>query len=340
MKPQTYGRSEFRLRQQQPAPQAATGTTAGLANAGSKKARPSVWKEYVKTRYLFLLLAPVLIWYAIFAYGPIYGIQLAFKQYQIMDGISGSPWVGFDNFNYLFEASPDFWKVLSNTLRLSLYHIVFGFPAPIILALLFNEIRFNAFKRITQTLTYLPHFLSWVVLSGILFIILSPSTGVVNFLMQKVGIEPIYFLGNGHYFRFTLVVSSIWKEVGWGTIIYLAALASIDPQQYEAAIMDGASRWKQTLHITLPGLLPAIAIMFILRIGGILDAGFDQVLNLYTPGVYSVADIIDTYVYRMGLTQMQFSLTTAVGLFKNVIAFALVLMTNFFVKRAGQEGLL
>ncbi|GAA3403397.1 ABC transporter permease [Paenibacillus hodogayensis] len=328
------------MRQKQNAPLAIDGSPEAATDARAKNYRPSQWKEYYKNRYLFLLLAPVLIWYAIFAYGPIYGIQLAFKEYRILEGITGSPWVGMANFNYLFYASPDFWTVLANTLRLSLYHIIFGFPAPIILALLFNEVRYTKFKRITQTLTYLPHFLSWVVLSGILFIILSPTTGVVNFMMQKVGLEPIYFLGNSHYFRFTLVVSAIWKEVGWGTIIYLAALASIDPQQYEAAVIDGANRWKQTLHITLPGLLPAIAIMFILRIGGILDAGFDQVLNLYTPGVYSVADIIDTYVYRMGLTQMQFSMTTAVGLFKNVIAFALVLMTNYLVKRTGQEGLM
>lgn len=306
-----------------------------------KKSRPnSIWREYVKARYLFIMLAPVLIWYAIFAYGPLYGIQLAFKEFHILEGINGSPWVGLENFRYLFTGSPEFWSIMRNTVILSFYHIVFGFPAPIILALMFNEIRFELFKKITQTLTYLPHFLSWVVLSGILFIILSPTTGVVNFILQWFGIDSIYFLGDTHYFRFTLVVSAIWKEVGWGTIIYLAALVSIDPQLYEAAIMDGANRWKQTLHITLPSLLPTIAIMFIFRVGGILDAGFDQVLNLYSPGVYSVSEIIDTYVYRMGLTQMQFSLTTAMGLFKNVIAFVLVLLTNFVVKKAGQEGLL
>ncbi|WP_082614800.1 ABC transporter permease [Paenibacillus sp. Soil787] len=308
--------------------------------AAKTKKTHSVWREYVKSRYLFVMLLPVIIWYAIFAYGPIYGIQLAFKEFHILDGINGSPWVGMENFKYLFFQSPDFWLVMKNTVLLSLYHIVFGFPAPIILAILFNEIRYDLFKRIAQALTYLPHFLSWVVLSGIMFIILSPTTGVVNYVMAAFGLEPIYFLGDQNYFRFTLVISAIWKEIGWGTIIYLAALVSIDTQLYEAAIMDGANRWKQTLHITLPCLLPTIAIMFIFRVGGILDAGFDQVLNLYTPGVFSVGDIIDTFVYRMGISQMQFSLTTAMGLFKNVIAFALVLLTNYLVKRSGQEGLI
>lgn len=301
---------------------------------------PSVWREYRKCKYLFWMLAPVLVWYAIFAYGPLYGIQLAFKDYRILDGIAGSPWAGLKHFEYMFNGSPDFLRVLRNTVVLSAYHIVFGFPAPIVFALLLNEIRLHAFKRILQTLSYLPHFLSWVILSGILFTILSPSQGVVNHVLQTVGLDPIYFLGDPRYFPFSLVVSGIWKEVGWGAIIYLAALTSIDPQQYEAAVIDGAGRWKQMIHITLPGLLPVIAIMFILRIGGILDAGFDQVLNLYTPSVYSVSDIIDTYVYRLGLTQMQFSLTAAVGLFKNVIAFALVLLTNYLVKRAGQESLM
>lgn len=305
--------------------------------------RPSrisaVWREYKKCRYLFLLLAPVMIWYAVFAYAPMYGIQLAFKDFRIMDGIWGSPWAGFKHFEFLFFQSPDFLRILKNTVTISFLHILFGFPAPIILALLINEIRSGAFKRVAQSLTYLPHFFSWVILSGILITLLSPSTGVVNYLLQLVGLEPIYFLGNPHYFRFTLVTSAIWKEVGWGTIIYLAALAGVQPDMYEAAVMDGASRWKQTISITLPTILPVIILMFILRIGSVLDAGFDQILNLYSPATYSVADILDTYVYRVGLQNFQFSLTTAVGLFKNVIAFALVLMTNFISKKLGQQGL-
>ncbi|MGF7030815.1 putative aldouronate transport system permease protein [Paenibacillus mucilaginosus] len=300
----------------------------------------STWKQYKKHKYLFLLLSPVLIWYAVFAYSPMYGIQLAFKDFVYSKGIWGSPWVGFKHFDYLFTMSPDFWRIMRNTLLLSFYHILFGFPAPILLALLFNEIRIPLFKKISQTISYLPHFLSWVVIGGILITLLSPSTGVVNELIRLVGGEPIYFLGTEKYFRFTLVTSAIWKEIGWGTIIYLAALAGIDSQLYEAAVIDGANRWKQTLHITIPSILPVIAILLILRVGGILDAGFDQVLTLYSPAVYHVADILDTYVYRVGLQNFQFSLTTAVGLFKNVVGLALVLSTNYIVKKMGQEGIL
>ena len=297
------------------------------------------WREYKKNKYLFLLLAPMLIWYAIFHYGPMYGIQLAFKDFYIMKGIGESPWVGFKHFHYLFVMSPDFWKIMKNTVVISFYHILFGFPAPIILALLFNEIRLSIFKKIAQTISYLPHFLSWIVLGGIMITLLSPNSGVVNYFIQLLGFEPVYFLGSESYFRFTLVVSAIWKEIGWGMIIYLAALAGVDQQMYEAAVLDGANRWKQTLHITLPSILPVISILFILRVGGVLDAGFDQILNLYSPAVYGVSDILDTYVYRVGLQNAQFSLTTAVGLFKNVIALTLVLLTNYIVKKMGQEGI-
>jgi len=298
------------------------------------------WQAYRKCKYLFLMLVPVLLWYGVFEYGPLYGIQLAFKDFAIMKGINGSPWVGFKHFELMFTSTQDFGRVFRNTVLLSLYHIVFGFPAPIVLALLLNEVRAYAFKRIVQSISYLPHFLSWVILAGLLNAMLSPTTGVVNYIIELFGFKPIYFLADPAYFRFTLVVSAIWKEVGWGTIIYLAALASIDPSLYEAAVVDGANRWKQTLHITLPLLVPVIAIMFILRIGSVMNAGFDQVLNLYNPAVYAVSDIIDTYVYRVGLSQLQYSLTTAVGLFKNVIAFVLVLGTNYLVKKSGQEGLI
>lgn len=302
--------------------------------------RESLWKQYAKSKYLFLMLAPMFAYYIIFEYGPLYGIQIAFKDYMIRDGIWNSPWAGMKHFDYMFTASPDFYRILRNTVVISFYHIIFGFPAPIILALLFNEIRSEIFKRVTQSVSYLPHFLSWVVLGGFLMTILSPTTGAVNEMLGWFGIEPIYFLGDPNYFRFTLVASSIWKEVGWGTIIYLAALAGIDPHLYEAAKIDGAGRWKQTLHITLPGIMHVIAILFIFKTGQILSAGFDQIFNLYNPAVYSVADILDTYVYRVGLMQLQYSFTTAVGLFKNVIAFSLVLFTNYIVKKLGQEGIL
>ncbi|AIQ74955.1 MULTISPECIES: ABC transporter permease subunit [Paenibacillus] len=319
-------------------------STAGIQKQG-ENLKPKVsrwthtWRQYKKNKYLFLLLAPVIIWYTVFAYGPMYGIQLAFKDYFIRDGIWGSPWVGFKHFEYLFTASPDFWKIIKNTLIISFYHIIFGFPAPIILALLFNELRFSFFKKVAQTISYLPHFLSWIVIGGILITLLSPNSGVVNYIIQWLGFDPIYFLGSEKYFRFTLVMSGIWKEIGWGTIIYLAALASIDSQMYEAAVLDGANRWKQTLFITIPSILPVIAILLILRVGSVLDAGFDQVLTLYSPAVYGVADTLDTYVYRIGLQNFQFSLTTAVGLFKNVVGLILVLFANFITKKMGQEGL-
>ena len=220
-----------------------------------KLKRQGIWREYRKHKYLFFLLIPVLIWYCIFCYGPLYGIQLAFKDFQVRDGVWGSPWVGFKHFEFLFTQSPDFLNIMKNTVIISFYQIIFGFPAPIILALLFNEIRFVAFKKVAQTLSYMPHFLSWVVLSGILITMLSPSTGVVNDLVKALGFDPIYFLGSEKYFRFSLVVSAIWKEVGWGTIIYLAALAGVDQQMYEAATIDGANRWKQTLYYH-PCLIP------------------------------------------------------------------------------------
>lgn len=294
--------------------------------------------EFSKHKYLFLLLLPGIIWYAIFYYAPLYGIQLAFKDYKIAAGIFGSEWVGFKHFARMFSAS-DFLQIFRNTIVISLYHIVFGFPAPIVLALLFNEIRRQSVKRIAQSISYLPHFFSWVILGGILSTLLSPTTGIVNQIIEWLGFDPIYFLGDKRYFRFTLVASGIWKEVGWGTIIYLAALSGVDVHLYEAAVVDGANRWKQTLHITIPCIMPVIAIMFILRIGNLLDAGFDQVLNLYNAAVYEVGDILDTYVYRVGITQMQYSFTTAVGLFKNVIGFALVLGANYVIKKSGQEGL-
>lgn len=285
------------------------------------------------------MLLPVMAWYVIFAYGPMYGIQLAFKDYNFAEGIWGSPWVGMKHFVYLFTSSPDFLNILKNTVVISFYHIIFGFPAPIILALLFNEVRVSFFKKVAQTISYLPHFLSWIVIGGILVTILSPTTGVVNHVLNLIGIDPIYFLGSETYFRFTLVLSGIWKEVGWGTIIYLAALAGIDQQMYEAAVIDGANRWKQTIHITIPTIMPVISILLILRVGGVLDAGFDQILTLYSPAVYSVADVIDTYVYRIGLQNFQFSLTTAVGLFKNVVGLMLVLFANYIIKKMGQEGI-
>jgi ABC-type polysaccharide transport system, permease component len=298
----------------------------------------NIINKTIKNKALVIMFLPCVIYYIVFQYLPIYGLTLAFKDYRIIDGIGASPWVGLKYFNFAFT-SDDFWLSFKNTLIISGLKLMFNFPAPIILALLLNEVRRLHFKKLVQTVTYMPHFLSWIVLSGIVINFLSPSTGPINMLLSSMGIQPIYFVGNKEWFRQVLVVSSMWKEVGWGTIVYLASLAGVNSELYEAAVLDGAGRLKQTIHITLPAISPVIVIMFIFAVGGIVNDDFDQIYNLYNPAVYSVADVLSTYIYRMGLENMQYSYATAVGLFKNVIAFILILITNFVSKRYSDYGL-
>ncbi|WP_246246132.1 ABC transporter permease [Paenibacillus lemnae] len=283
---------------------------------------------------LYLMIAPGIVYYIVFKYVPLAGSMIAFQNYQIFNGIQGSPWVGFDNFIYLFTY-PDFYIVLRNTALIALYQLVFGFPAPIILALLFNEVRLMLAKRTLQSLFYLPHFLSWVVVGGIVFELLS-SQGMVNQLRGLFGLEPILFMQQEGFFRSIVVVSGIWKEVGWGTIIYLAAIAGINPNLYEAAVMDGANRWKQIMYITIPSMAPTILVLFLLNIGNFLELGFDQIYNLLTPMTYSVGDIIETYVYRAGVLQGQYSVTTAIGLFQSVIGFVLLYIFNRLARKSEQ----
>ena len=298
----------------------------------------SLISQYRKNKELFILFLPVLMFYIVFSYIPMGGIVIAFKDFKLMQGIWGSPWVGFDNFAELFSAS-SFYDILGNTVWISLLRLAVGFPAPIILALLMNEVKHNGYKKVVQTISYLPHFLSWVILAGVFQQLLSPSTGAVNALLSKIGIPPIYFLGDPNWFIFTIIATGVWQGVGWGTVIYLAAIAGIDPQLYEAAMLDGAGRWKQIRYITLPCLIPTITIILILNTGGILNAGFDQIMNMYNEAVYSVGDIIDTYVYRRGLEGMQYSYSTAVNLFKNVIGLGFVLLTNSIAKKMGDNSL-
>lgn len=305
-------------------------------NKASKTA--TIFKHLYKFRYLYLMLVPGITFFIIFCYIPMYGVTIAFKDFKIMQGILDSPWAGFKYFKQAF-GSPYFKQIVWNTLVISVYKLLWGFPAPIILALLLNEVRNMHFKRSIQTISYLPHFLSWVVIGGILTDMLSPQTGAVNNIIKMFGGQPVYFMASKEWFRTVLVVSDIWKEVGWGSIIYLAALSGIDPQLYEAAQIDGASRWQQTWHITLPGIMSTIAILLILRLGNILNAGFEQVFIMYNPSVYQVADIIDTWVYRTGLQGMQYSLAAAVGLFKSVIGFILVVTANWVTKRMGESGI-
>ncbi|MFS0611974.1 ABC transporter permease [Lederbergia ruris] len=283
---------------------------------------------------LYVMILPGIIFYIVFKYIPLFGSVIAFQDYQIFKGIWNSPWVGLENFQFLFSYQ-DFFLVLRNTATIAFYQLVFSFPAPIILALLFNEVRILLVKKTLQSLFYLPHFLSWVVVGGIVFELLS-TQGIVNVVLGFFDVEPILFMQEEKYFRTIVVLSGIWKEIGWGTIIYLAAIAGINPNLYEAALVDGASRWKQTIHITIPMLFPTILVLFLLNIGNFLELGFDQIFNLLTPMTYSVGDIIETYVYRAGVLQGQYSMTTAIGLFQSVIGFALLWIFNRLARKTDQ----
>ena len=290
----------------------------------------------MKLLYVFFLLAFVNLF--IFRYLPMYGAIIAFKKYRISQGILGSEWNNFEHFRMLF-ANPYFFRIMRNSVLISVYRIVFGFPAPILLALLINEVGVMSYKRVVQSISYLPHFMSWVVLAGIVMEILSPQRGLVRYLFLDAGHEVPNLLIDKRHFRALLVATDIWKEVGWGTVVYLAAMSSIDPGLYESAEIDGTTRLQRAWHITLPSLVPVISIIFILRLGYILDAGFDQIFNLYNPVVYEVADILDTYVYRVGLVERRYDFSAAVGLFKNVVGLLLLLGANALTRRVSEYGL-
>lgn len=260
---------------------------------------------------------------ALFSYLPMVGLSIGFQKFNPTQGLFGSPWVGFDNFTYVFQLK-DTMNVLRNTVLIAVMKILAGLAVPIVVALLLNEAANKFFKRSVQTIVYFPHFLSWVILSGILVDILSLRDGIVNQVISLFGAEPIFFLGDKNWFPIVLVVSDVWKEFGFGTIVYLAALTAINPNLYEAAQIDGAGRWKQTWHITLPGMMPIVILMATLSLGNVLNAGFDQVFNLYSPIVYETGDILDTYVYRLGMVNFQFGVATAVGFFKSVVSFVLI----------------
>ncbi|CAM3629829.1 MULTISPECIES: ABC transporter permease [Paenibacillus] len=300
--------------------------------------RPGFLRKVKRDKYLLLLLLPCVLYYVIFKYVPIFGVSIAFMDYNLFKGITESDWVGFKYFNMFFH-TPDFWPVLRNTFLLGFYKLLFGFPAPIILALLINEVRRSFMKRFVQTVSYLPHFISNVVVAGIAVMFLSPTGGMVNQLLSAVGLERINFLVEASWFRTIYVTTDVWQHIGWGTIIYLAALTAIDPQLYEAARMDGANRWKQTLNITLPGIAPAIVIILILDIGKILEIGFEKVYLLATPATYETADIISTYVYRVGLTQGNYSYATAIDLFTGIISFIFIIAANGFSRRVSGSSI-
>lgn len=300
--------------------------------------RASLGYRIKRDRYLLLLVLPCILYYIIFKYVPIFGIAIAFKDYNMYRGVFASDWVGLKYFRMFFE-SPDFWPILRNTFLLGFYKLLFGFPAPIILALLINEVRNSIFKRFVQTISYLPHFISNVVVAGIVVMFLSPTSGMVNRLLEMVGLDKINFMVEASWFRTIYVSTDIWQHVGWGTIIYLAALTAIDPQLYEASRIDGANRWKQMLHITLPGIAPAIVILLILDIGKIIEIGFEKVYLLSSPVTYETADIISTYVYRTGLANGNYSYATAIDVFTGIISFIFIIGANQISKKVSEHSI-
>lgn len=294
---------------------------------------------YLKKYWPFyVMLLPALVWMAMFRYAPMYGVQIAFKEMRVFNTISDAPWVGMGNFTKYLN-SRFFLRTFGNTLIISFMRLTLEAPIPIILALLLNEVRIVKFKKTVQTISYLPYFLSWVVVGSFAIIFMAEGDGVLNNFIESLGFTAIPFLTSEKLFRWTLIGTDLWKSAGWGTILYLAALAGLDKNLYEAAYIDGANRWQQTWHITLPGIKSTIVVLFILKIGGLMNAGFEQIFIMYKPGVYAVADIIDTYVYREGIQNGNYGYTTAVGLFKAIINVILLLSANYGAKKLGEKGI-
>lgn len=295
-------------------------------------------KRVYKDRYLLLLFLPCFIYYVLFKYVPIWGVLISFKDFKPFIGFSGSKWVGFKHYLKFF-ASPDAWRIIRNTLLLGLYCLLWCFPFPILFALALNELTTPKFKKFVQTVSYLPHFLSAVVVCGMITNFLSPMRGIINTLINAFGGKSINFMSIPSYFRGIYVISEVWQSLGWGAIIYLAAITNVDPVYYEAARLDGASRLRQMWSITLPCIAPTVSTMLILRVGSILDIGLEKVMLLYSPGIYETSDIIATFVYRQGMISGNMSYATAIGLFSSIINLVLLLIANYFSKRISDTGL-
>ncbi|GIE95638.1 ABC transporter permease [Paractinoplanes rishiriensis] len=328
----------------------ATDVVPGVAPETPPTARPPAeppirrtWRDRAgavgRSRWLYLMLLPGLVYFALFRYWPMYGLHIAFKDYLPFAGYSGSPWVGLQHFETLFTG-PDFSRLMVNTLVLALLTIVFVFPAPIIVALLLNELRHSIVKRSVQSLIYIPHFLSWTIVASLTYLLFSVDYGVIaQWIHGVIGGRQVDYVAQEAWFRPIIVLQQLWKTTGWGTIIYLAALASVDTQLYEAARVDGAGRWRQFWHITLPAIRPAIVVMAILTSGNLLDTGFEQIWLMTTSLNRDVADVFDTFVYQVGINQGSFSYATAVGLFKGVVGVILIFGSNWMAKRMGERGL-
>lgn len=287
---------------------------------------------------IYAMLLPVIIWFVVFLYKPMYGLQVAFKDYSIFRGVAGSPWIGFEHFQTLIY-SDQFGRALKNTFMISILSLCFGFPVPIFLALMFNEITHHVFKRTAQTIVYLPHFISTVIIAGIVITAFSPSAGIVNMILAWFGVEPIYFLIKPEWFRPIFIGSGIWQEAGFSSIVFLAAIAGVNPSLYESAVIDGASRWQMMWKITLPSILPTIIIMLIIRIGNLLEVGFELIILLYQPATFETADVINTFIYRQGIQGAQYDLAAAAGLFNAVVAFILVMTANTIARRYSNTSL-
>ena len=288
-------------------------------------------KKKLRTDYMLCaMLIPGFIYLIFFEFMPLFGLVICFQDFKLSKGILHSKWIGFENFNYVFTMYPNFWRIVKNTIEIALLKLCFGFTAPIIVSLMLHEVKNRIYKRSIQTLVYIPHFVSWVILAGVLRTMLDPQNGMVNYLIGIFGQKPIYFLGNNSTFRSVLIVSDVWKGFGWGTIIYMAALTGVDPALYEAATIDGATRLQRALHITLPAIMPIIVLNLILSIPGILNAGFDQIFNLYNERVYKTADVLDTFIYRLGIEESQYGLSTAIGLVKSTIG-SFLLVSSYWV---------
>lgn len=289
-------------------------------------------RDIVRNKVIYLMVLPIVAYYVLFKYVPMYGAVIAFKDYSIIKGIMGSDWAGFTHFRDFFE-SVYFWRVIRNTLLISLYQLIFGFPAPIILAILLNELKNQFFKRIVQTVSYLPHFISIVIISGMI-IDFTSREGIVNTIIEFFGGQRSSLLGDPANFRTIYVSTQIWQEIGWSSIIYLAALSGINPELYEAATVDGAGRFKKIWNVTIPSLIPTIMILLILRIGGLMEVGFEKIILLYNPNTYETADVISSFVYRVGLAETNnYSFSTAVGLFESAINLVLLFSANYFSRR-------
>ncbi len=310
---------------------------AAQLSVATRSRKNRVWAGIKRDKFLYLLALPGIMYFVLFKYVPMWGILISFQDYSPYQGLLASKWVGLEHFQRFF-ANPDFFQLFRNTMAINLLNLIFFFPLPIVLSLMLNEVRSAAYKKLLQSVVYLPHFLSWVIIVGISFLFLSQGEGILNKILVELGFGKIDFLTNKNYFWAILTIQSIWKEAGWGTVIFLAAIAGIDPQLYEASTMDGAGKLRQMWHITLPGIRSVVIVLLILRIGHMMDVGFEQVFLMMNGAVSDVADVIDTYVYRLGVKQGQFSFSTAVGLFKSVIGLLLVIGANQLAKKFGEDG--